>query len=244
MTPQELLHAACPALGTVGAGFYFAPSTLAVGKDLGLDGMRWYVLGRGGVLGDVESPVVTSAFGYFHPATVAKLWDSAKEKLAPRDAGRRYHQCAAESGRAKFSGIAGLDAFNEAAQAVIGAAHPAGLALFAGLAAEPVVDDAPGRAMQLAAVLRELRGSAHIVAVLASGLTPEKAHFVRRPEMYKSFGYDEANPPAVTDDDKTRLAASDTLTDQLLLPAFSVLDSTGSAALAAGATAMEAALNG
>ena len=132
--------------------------------------------------------------------------------------------------------------FQGISEAVIAAAHPAGLALFAGVASEPRVDDAPGRAMQLTAVLRELRGSAHLMAVLASGLTPEVAHYVRRPGMYKAFGYDEATPPTVTDADKARLAASDALTDQLLLPAFSVLDSSGADALAAGALAMKAAI--
>ena len=242
MTPQELLQTACPAIGTVGAGFYFAPETLAVGKELGLDGMRWYMLGRGGVLGDVESPVVASAFGYFNPSMVEKLWGTAKAKLAPRDAGHRYFECAANIGRAKFADIDGLGAFNEAAQVVIAAAHPAALAMFAGIAAEPLTDDTPGRAMQLAAVLRELRGSAHLVAILASGLSPEKAHFIRRPEMYKAFGYDDANPPTVTADDKARLDASDALTDQLLLATFSVVDAEGADALAAGAVAMKEAI--
>jgi hypothetical protein len=48
--------------------------------------MQWYFVGRGGVLGDVEAPVVQSAFGYFAPAVVAKMWNGAREKIAPRDA--------------------------------------------------------------------------------------------------------------------------------------------------------------
>ena len=98
--------------------------------------------------------------------------------------------------------------------------------------------------MQLSAVLREFRGSAHLMAVRASGLDAETAHFIRRPEMYKTFGYDEATPPAVTDADKTRLAAADALTDKIVLPAFSAVDSAGADALAAGAAAMDAALKG
>ena len=57
------------------AVFYFAPSTVAVGKEHGLDGFRFYFLGRGGVLGDVESQVVASAFGYFEPGLGDKMWD-------------------------------------------------------------------------------------------------------------------------------------------------------------------------
>lgn len=242
MTPNELVATVSPILGSVGSAFYFAPETLAKGKELGLDGMRWYLLGRAGVLGDVEAPVVTSAFGYWHPSIITKLWDTAKVKLAPREAGHLYHLAAADFGRAKFANVEGLEAFNAAAEKVIAAAHPAALGLFAGIAAEPLVDDAPGRAMQNAAVLREMRGSFHLVAVVASGLSPELAHYAKRPDMYKAFGYDDANPPSVTDADRATLDAAETLTDALVLPAFSVLNATEADALAVGAKALKVAL--
>ena len=67
MQPRDVIHAIAKPTGDIGASFYFDPDTLARGKELGLDGFRFYVLGRGGVLGDVEPDVVRSAFGYFHP---------------------------------------------------------------------------------------------------------------------------------------------------------------------------------
>ena len=57
MTPTELVQAACPKIGSLGGAFYFDKETLAKGKELGLDGFRFYFLGRGGVLGDVEPRV-------------------------------------------------------------------------------------------------------------------------------------------------------------------------------------------
>jgi len=99
MTPQQLITAACPKIGALGSAFYFQPATLATGKEKGLDGFRFYILGRGGVLGDVEAPVITSAFGYFEPSLVARLWDSARAVVAPRDAGRLYMACCQEFGR-------------------------------------------------------------------------------------------------------------------------------------------------
>jgi hypothetical protein len=240
MTPDALVKAACPTIATLGGQFYFDPATIARGKEHGLDGMRFYILGRGGVLGDVEPAVVQSAFGYFSAGVITKLWNSAREKLGPRDAGRLYHQCTAEFGRAHF-GKLDLEPFCAAAEKVVAAAHPAALALYAAWAAEPRVEDAPGRAMQLAVVLREFRGSAHLVAVLASGVHPEVAHFIRRPEMYKGFGYDDTNPPSVSDADHAGLVAAETLTDQLVLPAYSALDAKEAKALAAGAEAMLAA---
>ena len=70
MTNDEFVSTACPIISVCGSAFYFAPSTLAIGADLGLDGVGFYVMGRGGVLGDVEPRVVSAAFGYFNPALV------------------------------------------------------------------------------------------------------------------------------------------------------------------------------
>ena len=167
MLAQDLIAATSPILGQAGAAFYFHPDTLARGKELGLDGFRFYMLGRGGVLGDVESDVVASAFGYFHRNVVARIWNSAKERFPPREAARAYQECGANLGRSVLANVEGLGPFCEAAEAIIAATNPAGLSLYAGIAAEPRVDDLPGRAMQLAAVLRELRGGVHLVAVLA-----------------------------------------------------------------------------
>ncbi len=226
-------------MGDIGAAFYFDKATLAKGKELGLDGFRFYVLGRGGVLGNVEPAVVQSAFGYFNAGLINKIWTSAADILAPRDAGRAYVECCAELGRAKLAAVEGLDAFNAAAETVVRAANPAGLALFAGLAAEPMPDDAPGRAAHLAAVLRELRGSAHLVALLATGLKPEVAHAMKRPDMIAGFGWDPA--PEIGPDDPGKVDAAEGLTDTLLVPAYSALDDAGAQALIAGTEAIAAA---
>jgi len=127
----------------VGSAFYFHPDTLATGKASGLDGFRFYFVGRGGVLGDVEADVVHSAFGYFEPALFATMWNSAKEIIPARDGARLYMGCNHALGRAKLADVAGLDAFCEAAGAVNDAIDPTGLALYAVVAAEPVPDDLP-----------------------------------------------------------------------------------------------------
>ena len=240
MTPQELINATKDQIGSIGGAFYFTPDTLARGKELGLDGFRFYFLGRGGVLGDVEAPVITSAFGYFEPGLVAKLWDTGRQKLAPAEAAAEYQRCAHAFGQARFADVDGLDGFCEAAEAVIAATHPAALALYAGHAALPLPDEVPARAMQLAGTLRELRGSAHLVAVIASGVTPAAAHAIRRPDDVSSFGYREA--PTTTDEDRRKLSEADALTDQLLVPSYAGLDDAQGDALAAGAAAMAAAL--
>jgi hypothetical protein len=239
MTPQELVSAACPKIHELGSTFYFTPATAARGEKLGLDVFEFYFLGRGGVLGDVEARVVTSALGYFKPKLVQSMWNAGRAKIAPREAGRAYLECCRDWGRDRFSDLDGLESFCEAAAAVNAAADPVGLVLYAGISAEPLGDDLPGRAMQLVTVLRELRGSAHLLAVVACGVPPVVAHYVRRPDFFGIFGWSDRDVPIVTAEDHAALDAADELTDRLMLPAFSVLDSAGSDALVRGLEAME-----
>lgn len=240
MTPQETISATKDEIGGVGASFYFHPDTLARGKELGLDGFRFYVLGRGGVLGDVEPSVITSAFGYFAPEVITKIWNSGRSKVSPREAATAYLECCRDRGRSALGDVEGLDGFCEAAEVVVNAAHPAGLALFAGYRDEPLPDDIPARAMQLAATLRELRGSVHLLAVVASEVPPAVAHAIRRPEMLQSFGYQES--PTITDEDRSKLDTADELTDRLLVPAYEPLSDSHGEALVSGARSMAAAL--
>ncbi|MEZ5261602.1 MAG: hypothetical protein AB7W59_11640 [Acidimicrobiia bacterium] len=221
MTPQELVSAAAPKIGSLGAKFYFHPDTVATGKANNLDGFRFYFLGRGGVLGDVEPSVVQSAFGYFDGALVDKIWSSAKERMEPRAAARLYLQCNAELARKTIADVPDLEAFCTAAEKIVAAAEPSGLALFAGIAAEPLPEDAPARALQLVAVLRELRGSAHLVAVVANGLAPAVAHAIKRPDDVKTFGY--VDMPPIADADRAKLDAAEAMTDAIVLPAFSAV---------------------
>jgi len=243
MDTSELVARVSPAFGQLGSAYYFTPETVAAGKAVGLDGFRFYFLGRGGVLGDVEWPVVMSAFGYFKPSLVERLWTTAKERYPARDAARLHLERCHDYGRAHFGDVAGLAGFCEAAEAVKEAAmvDPAGLTLFAGWAAEPLAEDPPARAMQLVSALRELRGSAHLVAVVASGLPTPVAHRIRRPGDLEAFGWGPDDIPVPTDEDRTRLAAADALTDRLVTGAFAVLDDAGAAALVQGLEGIKAA---
>lgn len=241
MNEREAIAAVAPPIYTLGSAFMFHPDTLAKGKELGLDGFRFYVLGRGGVLGDCEADVVHSAFGYFHPGLIAKMWNTGREHVAPRDAARAYLACNHDLGRTTLTGAAGLDSFVDAASAVVAAAHAEALALFAGFRAEPVPDDAPAAALHQVTVLRELRGSAHLVALAACGLPSHIAHAIRRPDDVANFGW-AADPPVVTDDHRARWEDAEALTTSMLEPAFSTLTDPQRAALVDGTAAIEAAL--
>lgn len=246
MQPLDIVQAVNAPLQKVGSAFYFTAETRAAAKQqFGIDGFRNYFLGRGGVLGDVDADVVVAAFGYFEPGLVRNLWESGVERIAPRsprDVARGLIAAAHEFGRAHFSALDGLAEFAEAASVVTAAVEPAALPLFAGVRAEPVPDDAPAAAIHQAMVLRELRGSVHLVAVVASGLRTPTAHAIKRPTETEMFGYPADAATAVTEAERDAWARAEALTEQLLLPAFATLSPAQGDALVAGAEAMVAAL--
>jgi hypothetical protein len=239
MQPIEIMRAT-GSIGSIGAAFYFHPDTVARGKEAGLDGFRFYILGRGGVLGNVEPAVVHGAFGYFHPSLIAKMWTTASERVAPRDAARLYHQCAHELGRAKLADTDGLDGFVDAVSQIIGFVEGASLPLFTAMRAEPVPEDAPAAAIHQAMVLRELRGSVHLLALVTQGLDSAKAHAIKRPDDVTVFGYEAA--PSITDEDRAAWQRAEELTDQLLTPAYASLSAAQADALVAGTAAIAVAL--
>ncbi|MEO5900766.1 MAG: hypothetical protein ABIR68_11650 [Ilumatobacteraceae bacterium] len=242
MTPEDLVAAACPPIADLGGAFYFQPETVARGKEYGLDGFRFYFLGRGGVLGDTSAAVVRSAFGYFNPGLLTKMWDTAKAKLSPTEAAAIYWDACAEMGRSKLADVPGLDAFVAAADAVIAAADPSGLTLYAGIRQMPFAADLPGKAMQQIAVLREFRGSAHLLAVRATGLVDSLAHFIKRPDMVEGFGWKPEDAEAISDAHRVQLQEAEALTDRIVAPAYSVLDDAGQRALVDGLTAITEAV--
>jgi len=243
MTSLDLVRQACPIINDTGWAYYFTPETQAKGAELGLKGPMFYFAGRGGVLGDCDADVVTAAFGYFNPAVIRRAWESATSIRPAREIGRAHFECCADLGRQKLGGVANLTAFVEAADAVNEAAEPDGLALYAAFKAEPLAQDLAGRAMQLVAVLREFRGSAHLIAVRASGLTTKQAHFSKRPNDVAMFGWTPEDAPVLDDDVANKMKAAEDLTDQIVLPAYSVLDDAGARALLDGARAIKAAVS-
>ncbi|MEU0569714.1 hypothetical protein ABZ297_30650 [Nonomuraea sp. NPDC005983] len=114
------------------------------------------------------------------------------------------------------------------------AAPSAGAPLFAGWRAVPLPGDAPGRAIQLMHVVRELRGGLHADAVLAAGLGPLEATLATDHDgtpfgratgelIAKFFTWPEPYPvpePEVI----ARRAAAEDATDDLMASVFSVLD--------------------
>lgn len=235
-----LAAAVADPLQQVGAAYYFDPATLAVGKEHGLDGFRFYFLGRGGPLGDVEPRVVSAAFGYFNPEVVAAMWASGRERLAPRDAGRLHLRCAYDFARSRFGEVEGLEAWNEAAATVVEALDPTSLPLFAAISAEPAPTDAPARAMHPAILLREGRGSVHLLALVANGLDSKLAHRIKRPDAYELFGWKD--DPEITGEAAQLHEQAEELTNDIMGRAFDALEPDAMATFADGGRRLAAAL--
>jgi hypothetical protein len=159
-----------------GGRWMLHPEVLGSCKDAGYpNGFVYYVTGRGGVLGDVDADVVVSAFAFFEPGLVRKMWEGGVGVEGPRKSAARYGAACAEFGRSRLQGFDRAARLAELAEKLVMGVDPSGLTLFAGWRAESLPDDAAGRAYFLTHVLRELRGSAHIVAVIAEGLHPMEA---------------------------------------------------------------------
>ncbi len=244
MSSLEIVQTTAPLVNTVGATSYFNEVFLAHGRELGLKGFPFYFAGRAGVMGNVDAAIVTAAFGYFEPALVNASWAKICSTVEPAAAGRAYLEASAVFGRqvlADYDDDA-LDAFSDAAEQIRAATDPAGLTLYAGIDAHPLPSDPKARAYLNAVILRELRGSVHLLAIRASGLRAGVAHAIRRPNDTASFGWDPA--PAITVADRDLLAQADQRTDELLVPAVASLTEEQSSAFVAGARSLAAAFAG
>lgn len=212
----------------MGGAFMLHPDVLGPGKEAGYPGgFAYYVVGRGGVLGDVDADVVVSAFGFFAPTLVSSLWNAGVVVEGARAGARRYGDACAAWGRTRLADFTGAERLADLLARVVDSADVGGLSLFAGWRTAPRPDDAAGRCYLLIHVARELRGSAHLVACVASGLTPRDAVLANPqggPEQAERFGWSgpvEPDPRA-----GARFAAAEELTDGLMARHLDVLSDT------------------
>jgi hypothetical protein len=195
-------------------------STMAFGKEQGFDNpIAFYFVGRGGVLGDVDGDVVASAFGFWNPSLVRSMWSLGSQVMPPRQTARLFAEACHRYGREHLAGIEGLDDLADIGEQIIESVDSTGLTLFAGWRGEPMPDDAPARAAHVIHVLREHRGSAHVVAVVATGLSALEAILTQSgAEHAKFFGWTEPMPEVGSLSD--RREGAEELTDRLVAPAF------------------------
>lgn len=184
-------------INRIGSRFMFDPATYADAAAHGFAGIDFYVAGRCGVLGDVDADVVTAALGFFEPATVRALWEQGCAAQSAARSAELFAEACAGWGRDHLGADLDYADLAELAGRVIAATDVAALPLFAGWRAMPVPDDPKGAAMHRLNVLRELRGGAHVVAVVAAGISPLDAVLSTGGAPNAAlFGYPEPYPDA------------------------------------------------
>jgi hypothetical protein len=217
-------------IGGLGGAFMLSREARAYSEETGFAGWTPYMRGRCGVLGEVDADVVASAVGFFPADVVRDAWEAGRS-LPAEDAVRRYTTVCQEFGRRKLAGLAETDAerLAELLGAVAGNADVIGAPLAAGWRAVPLPDDARARVIQLAHVVRELRGGLHLVAVISLGLSPLEAILTGSSPLIpdtegnaRYFGWPEPYAEA-TDAVRGRRTDAEDLTDDLIAPAFGVL---------------------
>ncbi|MGH3243590.1 MAG: SCO6745 family protein [Spirillospora sp.] len=226
---REIAAAVAEPIGRIGGAFMVSREAKAYSAETGLTGWGPYFRGRCGVLGDVDADIVAAAAGFFPVETVRKAWESGADLPAATTA-ERYAAVAHDFGRRKLAGFTASGRLADLLRPVVDGGHVTAAPLFAGWRAMPLPGDDPARVVQLAHVVRELRGGMHIAAVLASGLSPLEAvlsgHSALLPDGEPNaeyFGWPRPYPE-VTDEIRRRHDDAERLTDELMAPAFSVLD--------------------
>lgn len=223
LEPLAAVNATSRRIHQLGSNFMIHSETMSRAKEWGWENpFAFYFAGRGGVLGDVDASVVVAAFGWFNPQIVRPLWEEGIAVHGARQAGRRYGEAAALWGRDHLADVMPAEEtarLADLAGRLVHGAEISGLPLFAAWRAEPLVDDPPGRAMQLVHVMREWRGAAHLVATTSVGLSPLEAILTNEGEgQAKFFGWQEPFPDCT---EKRRLHdRAEELTDQVCARAF------------------------
>ena len=92
-------------VGSLGGMWMLHQEVLGPCREAGYpNGYAYYVTGRGGVLGDVDADVVSSAFGFFHTSLVGKMWEAGVVVEGARAAAARYGAACAQFGRSRVAG--------------------------------------------------------------------------------------------------------------------------------------------
>ena len=211
---DQSVRQAGAAMGEAISIFMLHPETFGESIAAGYaNPLAGYVAGRGGVLGDANGTAVSSVFAVFEPTFTGACWDEGIAVRGAKGAAEVYWSQVAGFGRRYLTGAVGLDRIAALGEKVIAVTPGGGLPLYAGWRVMPLADDAPGRALQVTFVLRELRAGVHFGALTVSGVTPVEAHMLHGGKEYtQMFGWPE--PFADGADKKDRYADVEAATNR------------------------------
>ena len=240
MTPEEFTAATAKPLQKIAALHYFGEPAKAAAESLGLDGFRFYFVGRGGVLGDTPADVARSSFGYFEPGVMTKMWNTGKERADLTQTAKAQLGVAYALAAEKLGSVDGLANAAIAMSDMADAVDPAGLPLFAGFRSMETPEDPTSAFMHQAIVHRELRGSVHLACCAAMGLSSRAAHQLARPQDLEMFGYRDMVD--VSDEEQALFEQLEPMTDAAMTRHASTISADQRSQIATTVAAAHAAL--
>ena len=137
-------------------------------------GREFWVVGRAGVLGDCTAEVAAAALGFHAPEHVYAAWEHLPAGVDHRAIAQHYLGRITEWGERVISQFdpSAMERLDGLGRRIADAA-PASLGpVFAGWRAMPIPATVGGRVALTTHVLREMRMAAHLIAILAVGITP------------------------------------------------------------------------
>jgi len=213
-------------------------ATLERGASVGLDPAtnHFWIVGRAGVMGDCTWEVAAAGLGFLGPDAVRAAWQAVPDGVSHLDVARLYARCCTDWGRAELARFdpVELDRVDRLGRRIADAVPLSMGGVFAGWRAlEPPSGDGPedvgARVALTLHLLRELRGAAHIAAVLAVGITPLDA-VLASPAVPPRTGAPWAEhlgwqgPFGHAEEVRQARLEAEKLTSQMLVPYFGLLD--------------------
>jgi hypothetical protein len=229
-TPAETIERVFKPIQQFTRGWMLVKSTDQYGVDLGLAPGHFWFVGRAGVLGSCPVDVAVGAIAFRPRERVEAAWTGLPEGLTHYAVALHYLERIKHWGDETLTVFdpERLEAIDVLGRRIIDAA-PASLGpLFAGWRQMPIPESLHGRVALTTHVLREMRGDAHIGAIIACGLSPVDAILASTnapprtgPEYAEQLGW--TGPFRNPDDVRDARLEAERLTAKILQPYFGVL---------------------
>lgn len=178
-----------PGISTVGAGFMTDPSLFERGRQLGYQGLDFYIAGRAGVLGEVPAEVAAASLVFFEYTTVRRSWERSADVQTRSAAATDFAICAETWATSRLESDPRWERLALLAARLADAAASAHAPIFAGWRRRCPPDDPRLAMVHHLNSLREHRMACHASSVVANGLDVGDAVRYRQPEMVEVFGW-------------------------------------------------------
>lgn len=161
-------------------GWMMAEATNVYGVEVvGMPtGRDFRLVGRAGVMGSCTAAVAIGQLGFHEPSSVREAWANVPAGMTHFEVAEHYASRVRAWGEEALTPVfdhGDLEQIDQLGRRIIDAAPDALGGIFAGWRDLQIPDDVGARVALTTQTMREMRGAAHIHAVLAAGLTPVDA---------------------------------------------------------------------